>query len=80
MKNSYKFIAASLLFIGLNLGGLTGCVGGYVATGGGVYYGGDPWIRNDVVIEGGGRGWYGGDHRGGAYVHPSSHGGDHNHR
>jgi hypothetical protein len=54
----------------------TGCV----ATGGGggddVYYGGDTWVHSDVIVTGGGPGWYGrdrDDHRGdNGYVHPSA--------
>ncbi len=54
----------------------TGCVG-VVGDGGGVAYGGGPWFHDDVWVDGGGRGWYGG-HDGGhdrGYVHPG--GGDH---
>jgi hypothetical protein len=65
MKHTKNYIFALLLLVGgLQLGSLTGCVG-YVG-GGGVYYGGDPWFHDDVII-GGGRGWYG---HGGGYVHP----------
>jgi hypothetical protein len=47
--------------------------------GGGVVYGDGPWIQSDVVVEGGGAGWYGRhddhapDHDRG-YVHPSAGG------
>jgi hypothetical protein len=71
MKHSNKYIFGALLLIGFQLASMTGCVGGYVGTGGGVYYGGDPWIHNDVIISDGGRGWYGGH---GGYVHPGGGG------
>jgi hypothetical protein len=74
MKPQTKYIFAALLLIGLGVGSFTGCVGGYVATGGGVYYGGDPWIHDDVIVTGGGH-WYGGHD--GAYVHPGGGGGHH---
>lgn len=64
MKNKSKLIFCALLVVGLQFGSLTGCVG--YAGGGGVYYGGDPWFHGDVIVNGGGRGWYG--H--GGYVHP----------
>jgi hypothetical protein len=60
MKHKTPFIVGALLL----LGSITGCVG-YVG-GGGVYYGGGPWIHDDVIVTGG-RGWYGGH---GGYVHP----------
>lgn len=54
----------------------TGCVAGGDG-GGAVVYGDGPWIQSDVVVEGGGAGWYGrrddhgNDH---GYVHPSGGG------
>jgi hypothetical protein len=70
MKQPNKFLLALLLLTGgLQLGTLTGCVG-YVDGGGPGYYGGGPWIGGDVVVVGGGRGWY--DH--GGYVHPGGRG------
>jgi hypothetical protein len=75
MKNSRKFLFGSLLLLGLQMVGMTGCVGGaVVGDGGGVYYGGDPWFHDDVWVNGG-RGWYGGQHDahgGGAYIHPAA--------
>jgi hypothetical protein len=70
MKQTNKFIFATVLLIGLQLGAVTGCVG-YVGGGGGggVYYGGDPWIHTDVIVTGGGHPWYGGS-GGRGYVHP----------
>lgn len=64
MSHKNKFIFCALFLLSIQLGALTGCVG-YVG-GGGVYYGGDPWIHSDVIVTGG-RGWYG---HGGGYVHP----------
>jgi hypothetical protein len=55
-----------LLTIGLQFAG-SGCVG-YVR-GGGAYYGPDVWVHDDVWVDGGGRGWYGGH----AYIHPGWH-------
>ena len=57
-------IVLGLLFLS------AGCVG---PGGGGVVYGGGTWFDDGVWVEGGGRGWYGGN-RGAAYVHPG--GGD----
>ena len=68
MKHTLKTICGLLAVAGLQLGPMTGCVGGYVETGGPEYYGGEPWIQTDVVVGGGG-GWYGG-HRDNAYAHP----------
>jgi hypothetical protein len=73
MNTKNKFIVGNLLIAALNLVAMTGCVGGYVAAGGPGYYGDPGWIDSTVVV-GGGYGWYGG-HHGGAYVHPSYHGG-----
>ncbi len=77
MKHASKIFLGSLVLAAFQFA-FTGCV----ATGGGggggddVYYGGDTWIHSDVIVTGGGRGWYGGDrddHRGdNAYVHPSA--------
>jgi hypothetical protein len=50
----------------------TGCAGPGDGGGGGVYYGGDPWIQSDVVVTGGGRGWFGGGHNDRGYVHPDA--------
>jgi len=61
MKHSRLVLLGSLLLIGLQLAG-TGCV---VPGRGG--------FRNEVWLDGGGRGWYGG-HGGGAYVHPGGGG------
>jgi hypothetical protein len=68
MKHLNKIILGSLLLAGLQFGALTGCVGSAsVGTGYyGGYYGG-PWVHDDVVVVGGGRGFYGGDR---GYVHP----------
>jgi hypothetical protein len=55
----------------------SGCVAGGDG-GGAVVYGDGPWIQSDVVVEGGGPGWYGRrDDRGAdhGYVHPSAGGG-----
>ena len=68
MKHTFMTIAGLMAVAGLQLGPMTGCVGGYVETGGPEYYGGEPWIQTDVVV-GGGSGWYGG-HRDNAYAHP----------
>lgn len=61
MKHIHKILLGSLFLIGLQFA-VSGCVG-YVGGGGG----GGPWFHDDVWVDGGGRGWYGG---GGAYVHP----------
>ena len=74
MKHSNKLLSAALLLAGLNVVAMTGCVGGVyseVDSGPG-YYGDGPWIDNTVVVEGGGRRWFGG-HRDNAYVHPDNH-------
>ncbi len=75
MKHSNKILSAALVLAGLNIAVMTGCVGGggyaEVDSGPG-YYGDGPWIDNNVVVEGGGRGWFGG-HRDNAYVHPDNH-------
>jgi hypothetical protein len=87
MKPLHKFLFASVALVGLQFGGLAGCVGGAaVETDGGVYYGGDPWFHDDVWVHGG-RGFYGHDH---GYVHPvgrpsghvsvGAHGGNDHHR
>jgi hypothetical protein len=68
MKHTFKTIAGLLAVAGLQLGPMTGCVGGYVDSGGPEYYGGEPWVQTDVVVGGGG-GWFGG-HRDNAYAHP----------
>jgi len=66
MKPLHKLILGSILLSSLPLAWI-GCVG--VAGSGEVVYGDGPWFRNDIWLDGGGRGWYGGN-RGGAYVHP----------
>ena len=66
MKLSNKFLPTAILLIGLQLGVLTGCVGGAAVETDGVYYGGDPWFHDDIWVHGG-RGFYGNDH---GYVHP----------
>jgi hypothetical protein len=67
MKTTRKILLGSLILIGLQFA-WTGCV---VPVGGaGVIYGGNPWFQDDVWLDGGGRGWYGGN-GGGAYVHPN---------
>jgi hypothetical protein len=71
MKHKNKLIFAALLLIGLQLGSMTGCVGYAGGGDGGVYYGGDPWFHGDVIVNGGGRGWFGGH---GGYVHPGGGG------
>ena len=66
-----KHTRNTLLFL-LMLGGVqlawTGCVG-YVGGGDGGAYG-NVWFHDDVWVDGGGRGWYGGH---GGYVHPGGH-------
>ena len=67
MKSPINILCSALLLLA------AGCAGGYVAAGGDVgYYGGDPWIENDVIVTGGGRPWYH-DHPG-AYAHPDYRG------
>jgi CspA family cold shock protein len=69
MKIPRNVILGSLVVTALQLA-QTGCVG---PGGGGVEYGGGPWIDNETVVTGGGRGWFGGgDRGGGGYVHPSA--------
>jgi hypothetical protein len=70
MKSQSKILFGALLLAA------AGCEGGYVAAGGdtGVYYGGDPWIENDVIVTGGDRPWY--HDYPGAYVHPEYRGED----
>jgi hypothetical protein len=52
----------------------TGCVGGG-GGGGGVDYGDGPWFQDDVVVQGGGAGWYGrNDSHDRGYVHPTAGG------
>jgi len=67
MRHTRKILLGLVMVIGLQFAG-SGCVG-YV-DGGGVYYGPDVWVHDDVWIDGGGRGWY--DHDRG-YVHPGWH-------
>jgi hypothetical protein len=66
MKNPKTIILGILLFAGLQLGTMTGCVGYVGGRADGVYYGGGPWFQDGVWINGGG-GWYG---HGGGYAHP----------
>lgn len=74
MKIPYRFILGSLIVTAVQLA-QTGCGGPGYDGGGGVYYGDGPWIDNEVVVTGGGRGWFGGGARsGGGYVHPSAGG------
>ena len=68
MKHTKTILLGILVLAGLQLGAMTGCVG-YVGGPGGVEYGGGPWFQDGVWIEGG-RGWYGGGHGGGGYIHP----------
>ena len=72
MKSIRKILFSSLIMIGL-MSAWTGCVGVGVGVRGNVGYG-DPWYRDGVWLDGGGRGWYGG----GAYIHPG--GGHHGYR
>jgi hypothetical protein len=67
MKHSRKILLGAFLLLALQA--WTGCI----VPGGG---GGGVWFHDDVWVDGGGRGWYGG-HGGGAYVHPGVGGGDH---
>ncbi|HEY1793603.1 MAG TPA: hypothetical protein VGG34_11845 [Opitutaceae bacterium] len=72
MKHPAKLLPIALLAICAAVPTiyLAGCAGGYVEGGGGVYYGGDPWIDDQVIVTGGGHPWYHG--HAGAYVHPGS--------
>jgi hypothetical protein len=65
MKHTRKIILGYLVLVGMQFVG-AGCVA--EVGGGGVAYGPDIWVHDDVWVDGGGRGWYGG-HSGG-YVHP----------
>ena len=74
MKHTRKILPLFLVLGAIQFAS-TGCVGG--GGDGGVYYGGAPWVDNDVIVTGGGRGWFGGNdagHRDGGYVHPSGGG------
>ena len=71
MKHIRKILFSSLGVIALQLV-ISGCVG-YVGGGGGDG-GGGVWFRDDVWVDGGGRGWYGG-HGNEGYVHPGGGGG-----
>ena len=71
MKHTRKILFCSLMLIGMPFA-WTGCVG--VGYDGGGYGGGGVWFQDDVWVNGGGRGWYGG-HGNGAYVHPGGGGG-----
>jgi len=72
MKHLHKILYASLILVALPFA-WTGCVGYAGGERGVVYGGGGPWFHDDVWVDGGGRGWYGG-HSGEAYAHPG--GGD----
>jgi hypothetical protein len=65
MKHSLKILLGGLLLLAM-LVAWTGCL---VPVGGG----GDVWVHDDVWLDGGGRGWYGG-HGGAGYVHPGGGG------
>jgi hypothetical protein len=71
MKHTRNIILGSFLFVGAQFAWV-GCVGPGDGGGGVDYYGGGPdvWVNDNVWVDGGGRGWYGG-HGGNAYVHPS---------
>jgi hypothetical protein len=69
MKTIQKTLLLALLLSGLQFA-TSGCVGA-VGVDGGVVYGDGPWFRDDVWLDGGGRGWYGG---GRGYVHPDGGG------
>jgi len=75
MKPIRKTLLGSLLLVGLQFA-WTGCLGPGGGGSGGVIYGDGPWLNDDGWLDGGGRGWYGRNSGGGAYVHPS--GGDRN--
>ena len=73
MKSARTFLLTIVMLAGVPLA-WTGCI---VPVGGDVTYGGGgPWFHDDVWVDGGGRGWYGG-HGGGAYVHPGGSWGRH---
>jgi hypothetical protein len=65
MKHTRKILIGYLVLVGMQFA-ISGCVA--EAGGGGVVYGPDVWVHDDVWVDGGGRGWFGG-HSGG-YVHP----------
>jgi hypothetical protein len=67
MKHTRKILLGYLVLTGAQFL-FTSCVGPDDVGGGGVYYGPDVWFHDDVWLDGGGRGWYGGHH--GGYVHP----------
>ena len=75
MKHSQSILIGTLAMAAIQFAS-TGCVADGGGGGGGdVYYGGDPWVQTDVVVTGGGRGWYGGrndGHGDRGYVHPSA--------
>jgi hypothetical protein len=70
MKHTRHILLFSLILIGMPFA-WNGCVG-YVGDGGGGYESGGVWFHDDVWVDGGGRGWYGG-HGGDAYAHPGGH-------
>ena len=78
MKHSRSLLIASMAAAAI-LAASTGCVAEGGGWGGDIEYGGGPWIQSDVIVTGGGRGWYGGrndahndDHADRGYVHPSA--------
>jgi hypothetical protein len=78
MKHSRSLLIASMAAAAI-LTVSTGCVAEGGGGGGEVEYGGGPWIQSDVIVTGGGRGWYGGrddghgdGHADRGYVHPSA--------
>jgi predicted enzyme related to lactoylglutathione lyase len=73
MKHTRKILLLSLMLVGMPFV-WNGCVGYVGGGGGGGYYGpSGVWFQDDVWVDGGGRGWYGG-HGGGGGVHPGGGG------
>ncbi len=73
MKHTRKILLLSLMLVGMPFV-WNGCVGYVGGGGGGGYYGPrGVWFQDDVWVDGGGRGWYGG-HGGGGGVHPGGGG------
>jgi hypothetical protein len=75
MKTLPKILLLSLLAVGSQLA-WTSCVAD--VGGGGYYSPGGVWIQDDVWLDGGGRGWFGGHDGGhgggGGYAHPGGGG------